>query len=183
MCDNKKWLPFLTGGNYRLCPWDKDNFNGNGQLYASSTKKSEASADKTSIVLSSHSISDNRESTGGHLANDYSRSRYDKTPSQTVPCLSPIPHHVYFVKERMTDDTNNINPDMNKFEVDNKIIQTLMTELASRIQSTLPGAMRFSLFLFQEVPEQQEANIFYCSTLSTPESLPLIETWCRRQVQ
>jgi hypothetical protein len=77
----------------------------------------------------------------------------------------------------------NFNPDLNKFEVKDEFTQDLLKGLAMLIQRALPDNFRFSIFLFQEVDDQEEANIFYASSAKTSEALPLLETWCRRQVQ
>jgi len=75
------------------------------------------------------------------------------------------------------------NSDLNKFEVRDPVVEALLTTLAGQIQSRLPGNFRFSLFLFQELEDEQESlHIFYCSSLKTADSLPLVELWCRRQV-
>jgi len=68
-----------------------------------------------------------------------------------------------------------------KFESRDSIIETLMTDLAHHIQSILPDSIRFSLFLFQEVPEEQDVHVFYCASARTDQLLPLLEAWVNRQ--
>ena len=79
--------------------------------------------------------------------------------------------------------------DLGKFDVKNPVIEALMMELAQKIQGQLPSNMRFALFLFEEELDaygkesDSDVNIFYSASARTAELLPLIETWCRRQVQ
>jgi len=84
----------------------------------------------------------------------------------------------------MTDDADKKqhNPDVNKFEERDATTEELMAVLASKIQDTLPVNMRFALFLFQEVDETQDVNVFYCASATTAQLLPLIEVWMKRQV-
>lgn len=71
------------------------------------------------------------------------------------------------------------NPDLNKFQTRDPVVETLMNELAQRIQQTLPGNMRFALFLFEET--EDNVNIFYAASARTADLLPLINQWAERQ--
>ena len=82
----------------------------------------------------------------------------------------------------MSDDEKRITPQQS-FEIRNEVIEKLMAQLAHQIGVALPDDWAFSLFLYQLHDEQEETNLFYVSSLSTGDAIPLIKLWVNKHTQ